>query len=308
MPCSSMIRVLIADGHRLMREGLDKILKLAPDIAVTGHACDRATTLSVAVHMQPDVLLLDLSMPGFDGIELIGLVRSKAPKVNILVLTTHEEGQYAVRSIRAGALGFLRKETTCSRILTDSVRLVANGRPVISPQVAKLLAQQPATAKESASCLAGLSCRERQVFRMLVDGATVSGISEALGLSVKTVSTFKARMERKLGVSGIGALVLFAIDHKVLDDQAGKLLGTLVTQPVARAKPGSKNSAHHLATTPERRQCRLTESKVNVAIILLDMLGRDDAARYLAAARVPNAVAVRVVGYPDRCRKPPLAS
>jgi DNA-binding NarL/FixJ family response regulator len=294
-----MINILIADDHRLMREGLRKILHGVPDIKIAGLACDAMTTLSAIAATHIDVLLLDLSMPGIHGIELITQVRTRAPHTKILVLTMHDESQYAVRSIRAGAMGFLTKESASAGTLLEAIRSVAAGRPVVSASAAKLLAMHLIDPCDSSSSFSKLSLREQEVFMMLVEGGTLTSISRELGLSIKTISTFKTRIERKMQLTGVSELVQYALKHKLTRTHPQLAAGASVTSTAPQLRSVAAPSS---ATFMERRQCRLTESKVNVALILLDMLGGEDATKYLASARVPREVAARVVTHPRRCR------
>jgi len=162
------------------------------------------------------VLLLDMSMPGRAGMDLIRQVRAERPRVRILVLSMHQEHQYAIRAIRAGASGYLTKESA-ARELATALRKVASGGAYITPEVAEQLALG---AMPSADALphTTLSDREFQVLRMLVSGKSVSDIAGALTLSVKTVSTHKARLMQKLGVSNTSEMFRYAIQHRLVDD------------------------------------------------------------------------------------------
>lgn len=303
-----MINILIADDHKLMREGLRRILHGIPDIKVVGLACDAATTLAAVTGIRADVLLLDLSMPGLQNIELIVQVRQQAAHIKILVLTMHDENSYAVPAIRAGAMGFLTKERTCSRVLLEAIRNVAAGRPVVSATAAKLLAMQLMSPAADASSFSRLSAREREVFMMLVGGDTLTRIGHRLGLSIKTISTFKTRIEEKMDMSGISELVQYAIRHELITPKPMPSAGTRIGALTAWDPSGMGTTRTAGKNFIERRRCRLTESKVDVALVLLDMLGGDDAAKYLASARVPREVAARVITYPKQCRNAHRAS
>jgi DNA-binding NarL/FixJ family response regulator len=211
-----MIRLVIADDHTIVREGLRQLLGGAGGFDIVGEARDGAETMQRVRELDFDVLLLDMSMPGRAGMDLIRQVRAERPRVRILVLSMHQEHQYAIRAIRAGASGYLTKESA-SRELATALRKVAAGGAYITPEVAEQLALG---AMPSADALphTTLSDREFQVLRMLVSGKSVSDIAAALTLSVKTVSTHKARLMQKLGVSNTSEMFRYAIQHRLVDD------------------------------------------------------------------------------------------
>ena len=211
-----MIRVIIADDHQILREGLKQLLLAAGDLDVVGEAADGNEVLQRVRTLGCDVLLLDMSMPGRSGVELIRQVKSEKPKLRSLVLSMHEEHQYAVRAIRAGASGYLTKESAAAQLVA-ALRKVAGGGAFISAEVAERLAQE-AMPHADGPLHAALSDREYQVFRLLVNGRSVSEIAVQLHLSAKTVSTHKARLMEKLGVDNNADLVHYAIKHRLSDD------------------------------------------------------------------------------------------
>lgn len=214
-----MIRVVIADDHQILREGLRQLLQAAGDLAVVGEAADGHAVLQQVRALDFDVLLLDMSMPGKSGVELIRQVKAEKPRLRILVLSMHEEHQYAVRSIRAGASGYLTKESATAQLVA-AIRKVGGGGAFISAEVAERLAQEAMPHAEGPRH-ATLSDREDQVFRLLVGGRSVSEIATALHLSAKTVSTHKARLMEKLDVDNNADLVHYAIRHRLIDDPNG---------------------------------------------------------------------------------------
>ena len=211
-----MIRVVIADDHRILREGLKQLLQSAPDLTVVGEAGDGHEVLAQVRGTDFDVLLLDMSMPGKSGMELIRQVKAERPKLRVLVLSMHEEHQYAVRSIRAGASGYLTKESAALELVA-AIRKVAGGGAYISAEVAEQLALASMPRAEGPPHTL-LSDREYQVFRRLVAGAAVTQIAGDLNLSVKTVSTHKARLMEKLGVGNQAELIHYALRHRLTDD------------------------------------------------------------------------------------------
>jgi DNA-binding NarL/FixJ family response regulator len=211
-----MIRVVIADDHQILREGLKQLLLGAGDFDVVGEAGNGHEVLQCIRTLELDVLLLDMSMPGKSGVELIKQVRAERPKLRILVLSMHEEHQYAVRAIRAGASGYLTKESAAAQLVA-AIRRVAGGGAFISGEVAERLALDAMPHAEG-PLHAALSDREYQVFRLLVGGATVTDIAAQLHLSAKTISTHKARLMDKLQVESTADLVHYALKHRLSDD------------------------------------------------------------------------------------------
>ncbi len=210
-----MIRIVLADDHAIVREGLKRILSTVPDFQVVGEAADGTQVLQVVRQTDFDLLLLDLSMPGRSGMELIRLVKTEKPRVRILVLSMHQETQYAVRAIKSGASGYLTKESASAE-LEQALRKIATGGAYVSADVAQQLALGAMPGHEAAPHEA-LSPREFEVFRQLVSGASVTEIAHTLNLSVKTVSTHKTHLMDKLGVPNPAELVRYAIRHGLSD-------------------------------------------------------------------------------------------
>jgi len=212
-----MIRVVVADDHAIVREGLKQLLAAAGDLQVVGEAADGHAVLKAVRDLELDVLLLDMSMPGKSGIELIKQVKDEKPKLRILVLTMHEEHQYAIRAIRAGASGYLTKESA-SRQLIEALRKVASGGAFISSEVAEQLALGAMPGATHAPHEA-LSDREFQIFRLIAEGKSISDIGTQLNLSVKTVSTHKANILHKMNMAGTAELIRYALTHRLVDEE-----------------------------------------------------------------------------------------
>jgi len=215
-----MIRVVIADDHQILREGLKQLLLAASELDVVGEARDGHEVLERIRALDIDVLLLDLSMPGKSGMDLIRQVKNERPKLRILVLSMHEEHQYAVRAIRAGASGYLTKESASSQLVA-AIRKVAAGGAYISAEVAEHLAHDAMPHAVDRPRHSALSDREFQVFTRLVSGESVTEIAAALHLSAKTISTHKARLMEKLGVDNNAELVRYALEHRLVADPNG---------------------------------------------------------------------------------------
>jgi len=211
-----MIRILIADDHPIVREGLKQILSGAPDLDLIGEAQNGQEVIERVRTQEFEVLVLDLSMPGRSGIELIRQVREEKPKLRILVLSMHQEHQYAVRAIKAGAAGYLTKESASAQLI-PAIRKVAAGGAFVTAAVAEQLALS-AMPRADAPPHERLSDREFQVFRELVSGKAVSAIAAQLNLSVKTVSTHKARIMQKMQLNNPADLIRYAIHHRLVED------------------------------------------------------------------------------------------
>jgi DNA-binding NarL/FixJ family response regulator len=214
-----MIRVVVADDHTIVREGLKQLLAVADDLQVEGEARDGHEVLKIVREIEFDVLLLDLSMPSKSGTELIKQVKSEKPRLRVLVLSMHAEHQYAVRALKAGASGYLTKDSASTQ-LVSAIRKVAAGGALISAEVAEQLALSAMPHAAEGLPHTSLSDREYQVFRLLVSGQSVSDIAERLNLSVKTVSTHKARLMEKMGLANQTELIHYAIKHRLVDDSA----------------------------------------------------------------------------------------
>jgi DNA-binding NarL/FixJ family response regulator len=206
-----VIRIVVADDHTIVREGLKQILASASDLEVVGEASDGHEVMSRVRDLDFDLLLLDMSMPGKSGIELIKQIHAERPKLRILILSMHEEQQYAVRAIRAGASGYLTKESA-SRQLVEAIRKIAAGGAFISAEVAQQLALG-AMPGATGPLHAALSDREYQVFMLIAEGKSISDIAEQLNLSVKTVSTHKANVLQKMNMTTTGELIRYAITN-----------------------------------------------------------------------------------------------
>jgi len=208
-----MIRVLLADDHTLVREGLKQLLGSAVDIRVTGEAANGDEALALARTDEFDLAVLDMSMPGLAGIELIKRVRQERPKLPILVLSMHGEQQYAARALKAGAAGYLTKDAAASQLVSAIRKIAAGGVHISETAAAQLVAAGRAGDRP---LHARLSDREFEVFRRLAAGEGLGDIAERLHLSVKTVSTHKTRILQKMDMTSAAELVRYAVEHKLL--------------------------------------------------------------------------------------------
>jgi DNA-binding NarL/FixJ family response regulator len=214
-----MIRVVLADDHTIVREGLKQLLSAAGDLEIVGEAVDGHEVIACVRDKDFDVLVLDMSMPGKSGMDLIRQLKNEKPKLRIVVLTMHHENQYAVRAIKAGASGYLTKDSASAQ-LVHAIRKVAGGGAFISAEVAEQLAHSAQGAGGAAPHEA-LSDREFQVLRLLAAGVSLTEIGEQLHLSVKTISTHKARILEKLALANQAELIRYAIAHGLAEPLEG---------------------------------------------------------------------------------------
>lgn len=214
-----MIKVLLADDHAIVRDGLKQILADTEDLAVAGEAADGHEVLKKMREQDWDIIVLDISMPGRSGLELIREIKNEKPGLPILILSMHQEEQYALRALRAGASGYLTKESDAEQLISV-IRKVAKGGVFVSPAMAEHLARDlmPSTENPPHTLL---SDREYQIFRLIVSGQSISEIADKLSLSVKTVSTHKSRIMQKMNMTNQTELIRYAIKHGLLDEPAG---------------------------------------------------------------------------------------
>ena len=211
-------KVLIADDHARVRDGLRHILANAHGFEVAGEASDGPGTLALVRATEADVLVLDLSMPGRSGLDLLKQIKDEKPALRILVLTMHAEQQYAARAFKAGASGYLTKESASAELVA-AVAKVASGGAYVSLAMAERFAQS-LTEPDDALPHQRLSNREFEVFRRLCAGESISDIGEALCVSAKTISTYKARILEKMQIPHEAALVRYAVRHQLFDDDS----------------------------------------------------------------------------------------
>ena len=209
-------QVLIADDHAIIRNGLKNILADTPDFEVAGEAGNGNAVLDLVRQRDWSLVVLDISMPGRNGLELIKLIQTERPRLPVLIFSMHHEEQYAVRAIRAGARGYLSKEGDMDLLLPAMRRLAQGGR-YISPKVAELLAMDMSPVGHDLPHTA-LSNREFEVFSRIVRGVSMSAIADELSLSITTVSTHKPTILHKMGMAGQVDLVRYALEHHLLDD------------------------------------------------------------------------------------------
>lgn len=210
---SAMIRVVLVDDHLVVRSGLRAILGTANDIEVVGDASDGRQAIDVVERLEPDIVVMDLSMPVMDGIAATRQVVARGLTTRVLILTMHPEEQYLLSALEAGAWGYLVK-SAAERELVDAVRALANGEMYVQPRAARVLSgrtrrSHPGTEDEVR--LALLTERERDVLRLIAEGYSAPEVGGQLYISAKTVDTYKQRIMEKIGVSGRPEYVRFAL-------------------------------------------------------------------------------------------------
>ena len=210
------IRVLLADDHTIVREGLVRILETAPDIEIVAEAGDGGEALARALDTRPEVVLLDINMPRLNGLEAARRMRKALPGAAILVLTMHADTEYVLKMMRAGASGYLVKDGAAAELIA-AIRAVKAGRTYLGARAATALAEawrdnRPVPEDPYGS----LTDREREVFHLVVDGCTSARIASRLGISPKTVDNHRMRLMEKLGLHSIAELLRYASRHGLL--------------------------------------------------------------------------------------------
>lgn len=212
----SRVRVLVADDHTIVRKGLVSLLAESGECEVVAEAADGLEAVEKAQAMRPDVAILDLSMPRLSGLEAVRRIHEALPHTRVLILTVHEEEEYILPLVRAGASGYLIKDSAVAELLA-AVRALHAGHGYFGPQAARVLAEQYRHPERTPDDPYGtLSPREREVFHLVVDGSTTKEIARALGISVKTADNHRCRLMEKLGVHNTAELVRYAARRGLL--------------------------------------------------------------------------------------------
>jgi two-component system response regulator NreC len=211
------IRVVLADDHTLLREGLAALLNGSGDCQVIGQAGDGISAVELATRLRPDVVVVDISMPGLNGIEVVRRLHKEMPEANVLVLTMHAEEEYVLHVVRAGAAGFLLKDSATAELLA-AVRALGSGRGYFGGHASKVLAQQVQHAnKQLDDPYRGLTPREREVFHLIVEGLTTKEIARKIGTSTKTAENHRTRVLHKLEARNSAELIRYAVRHGLMD-------------------------------------------------------------------------------------------
>jgi DNA-binding NarL/FixJ family response regulator len=211
------IRILIADDHTLVRESLVGLLQAAGDVQVVAQAADGLETVTKAIATRPDIVVTDIAMPRLNGIEVVRRLREALPQVRVLVLTMHQEDEYVLQAVRAGAAGYLVKDSAAEELIA-AVRCLQAGRGYFGPQASKALADQlQHPGRQVDDPYGRLTAREREVFHLIVEGLTTKEIARKLDISAKTAENHRARVLDKVDVRNTAELVRYALRKGLLD-------------------------------------------------------------------------------------------
>lgn len=208
-----LIRILLADDHAVVRRGFRLILDGQPGLQVVGEACNGREAVQLATALDPDIVILDVSMPDLNGIEAARRIVEEVPRTRVLALSMHRDGVYVREMLRAGARGYLLKDAD-DEALIDAVQAVARGDAYISPSVADTVLTD--YRRHVTNPLDLLSAREREVLQLISEGRTNKDIAQLLGLSVHTVDSHRSRLMEKLNLNSTGELVRFAIRNGLI--------------------------------------------------------------------------------------------
>jgi DNA-binding NarL/FixJ family response regulator len=211
-----MIKVLLADDHSIVRAGLRRIIEDSGEMEVVAEAADGMEAFRKAHEQLPDVAVIDISMPNWDGLEVVGRLHHEYPQLPILILTMHEEGQYVVRAMEAGAMGYITKQSAPEQ-LVKAIHKVHGGHRYLTEEAVEALALRVAKGAQGRSPLDTLSMRELQVLRRLALGHTNREIAKAYHISIKTVDTYRSRLLKKLDLRNNAELSRFAIQNGLIE-------------------------------------------------------------------------------------------
>lgn len=204
-----MIKIVIADDHELIREGVKKIIRACADMRIVGEAPDLAKTVALVEQHQPDVVVLDISLPGHEGLEGLTELRGRFPEQRVVMLSMFEEERYAVSALRAGAAGYITKAMAAEE-LVKAIRQVVAGSTYIGPRLAELMARQ-ALEPERLPSHQSLTAREGEIFALIGAGMQIKQVAAELGISVSSVNTYRNRIFRKMGLSSNAAVIRYAL-------------------------------------------------------------------------------------------------
>ncbi len=210
-----MIRVLVADDHKIFRAGIKRLIEESPDIVVAGEACDGFDAIARLREQKWDVVLLDINMPHKSGLEIVRQMKQEQPRLPILILSMYPEEQYAVRALKAGAAGYLTKDSESEELIAAIRKVAAGGRYATAGLLEKLLFELD--GDRDAPRHHALSAREFQIFEQIIQGKSLTDIAEAMAISVKTVSTYRTRVLEKMNMGNNAELIHYAIQHGLSD-------------------------------------------------------------------------------------------
>ncbi|ACN14481.1 two component transcriptional regulator (LuxR family protein) [Desulforapulum autotrophicum HRM2] len=211
-----MIRVLLADDHKIVREGLRRIIEESGEMEVVAEAEDGTGAIKGALEAKPDVAVIDISMPGLDGLEVTDILKRNAPDLPVLILTMHDEDQYVIKAVETGAMGYVTKQSAPEQ-LVDAIKKLHSGGRYLTEKASEALALRVVRGDKFRSATDSLSMRELQVLRKLALGHTNHEIAASYNISVKTVDTYRARVLKKLNLRNNADLSRFAIKNRIVE-------------------------------------------------------------------------------------------
>jgi DNA-binding NarL/FixJ family response regulator len=212
-----MIRLLIADDHTVLRECLVAMLCASGDCLVVGEAADGISAIEQAHALQPDIAVIDISMPRLNGVEVVRRLTAELPRLRVLVLTMHEEDEYVVQMVRAGAAGYLVKHAATTELL-NAIRAIAAGGVWYGPYATRILVDQVHQPQPAPTDPYGnLSAREREVLHLMVDGLTIKEIAHQLDITAKAAENHRSRVLSKIGVRNTAELVRYAVRRRLIE-------------------------------------------------------------------------------------------
>jgi len=208
---------LLADDHAILRHGLSKLLAQEPDMQIVGEAGDGPEALKKAEELKPDVIVLDIAMPGMNGLAVAKKLKAAAPAAKVVILTMHQEEEYVYETLRAGASGYVLKDAA-SDDLIGAIRAAFRGEQYLSPMVSKLIVREESRGTQTLKTVSQhLTNREREVCKLLAEGHTVPKIAGMIGISRKTVDVHKTRLMKKLDIHNRAELVKYSIANKLIE-------------------------------------------------------------------------------------------
>jgi DNA-binding NarL/FixJ family response regulator len=210
------LRLALIDDHILFREGLRALLHTKPDLRVVAEASDATQAVQVLDETQPEVAIMDVALPGDNGVTLTRELRRRLPQMRVLILSMHEATDFVAQALGAGALGYALKDQRAEEIV-DAIRSVARGQSYLSPRIPRSVVERAAAASASGGGpLETLSPREREIFDLLIQGASTASVAATLGISAKTVETHRGHINKKLGVHSTAELIRLAARHRLI--------------------------------------------------------------------------------------------
>ena len=206
------IKVILADDHKIMRDGLKSMLEKQRDIEIIAEASDGRTTVELAIKLKPDVIIMDVAMPDMNGIEATRQIIKKSPKIKVVALSMHSDKQFILEMLNAGASGYLLKDCAFHELI-NAIHSVASNRSYLSPEIADAMIKEykHVISKESLSVFSLLTSRERQVLQLIAEGKTTKEIAYTLKVSTKTIETYRQQIMYKLDIHTIAGLTKYAV-------------------------------------------------------------------------------------------------